>query len=214
MKAAGLPDSVIDPVINRGGDHDIPPALGDRWAGRWTDPELAQLASLADDDRIDRVFQVLGDELFSPATALERATAAAGQTVNPDLQIAGAAALAVHDLLVNFNKPVYQRNATPYGISYKRIGEIDIETTRGIIEVTTQSSAAGKVAQLRRLLAPERNHFAGIVVVPHANAPKPVLFYMPALASTTARPAQALVAGGGHGVYNTLAGLEAAIRGL
>lgn len=214
LKATGFPDSVTDPIINRGADYDIPPALGDRWAGRWTDAEIARLAALTDDARIDHVFGALGNELFAPGTALERATHAARAAANPDLQAAGAAALAVHDVLVNFNKPIYQRNVTPYGVRYKRLGEIDIETTRGIVEVTTQASAAGKVAQLRRLLAPERNHFAGIVAVSHANAPKPVLLYMPALPSTTSRPARALIAGGAHGVYNTLTGLEAAIRGL
>lgn len=214
MRAAGLPDPVADAVINRGGDRDIPTALGDRWAVRWTDPEVAKLAAMTADDRLDYAFRILGEELYSPATALERATHAANQPGDADLRVAGAAALAVADLLVNFGKPIYQRNVTAYGVRYKRIGEIDVETTKGFVEVTTQATAAGKVVQLRRLLAPERNHFDGIVVVPHTNAPKPVLFYMPALASPTSRPAEALTAAGAHGVYNTLAALEAAIRGL
>lgn len=214
LKAAGVHDNAIDAIIKRGGDRDIPEALGDRWAARWTDPEIARLAAMTEDAGIDHVYHTLSAELYSPATAVERATHAAHQTFDSDLQVAGQAAIVVQDILVNFNKPVYERRVTHYGVSYKRIGEIDIETTTGIVEVTTQASAAGKVAQLGRLLSPDRNYFDGIVVIPHTNVSKPVLFYMPSLTSTTSRPARALVAAGAHSVHNTLTALELALRGL
>ena len=160
------------------------------------------------------MYRALGDGLYSTATAVEKAAFAAAQTADPDLRVAGQAALVVMDLLVNFNKPIFTRNTTPYGVRYKGSGEIDIETTKALVEVTTQSKANGKVAQLVRLLSAERNYFDGIVTVPHPNVPKPVLFYMPRLSNPASGSARRLRASGAHGVYNSLAALEAALRGL
>jgi hypothetical protein len=213
MQQAGVDSHTSDVVVNRGGDRDIPPGLGDGWATRWTDEEIAALATMIQADCIDHVYRMLGDLLYSPSTALERAIYAATQAIDPDFQAAGQAALVLRDILHNFQKPIYRRKVSPHSdIEYERIGEIDIETTKVIIEVTTQRSASGKIAQLRRLLSPERNHFDGIVVIPHTNTPQPVGFYMPNLTST--RAAHALLLAGAIGVYRTLLDLETGVRSV
>jgi hypothetical protein len=90
-----------------------------------------------------------------------------------------------------------QRRSTSW---YRPLTDVDVETTKGIIEVTTQSNAAGKVSQLLVLLGAEANP-----------QKKPVLHFMP---RATRGGAMALLAHGSRGVYRDLPALLAALNAL
>jgi hypothetical protein len=77
---------------------------------------------------------------------------------DPDTVLEGRVAKAVEDDLVDFNRKV-----GPEGV----IGEVDVETSKAIIEVTTRRS--GKSRQIRKLLANPAINPAG----------KPVILFAP-----------------------------------
>jgi hypothetical protein len=85
-------------------------------------------------------------------------------------------------------------------LGYSSLTDIDVETTRAIIEVTTQADASGKVGQLQELLGAEANPGG-----------KPVLHFMPNAAPGAE---EALLANGSRGVYRDLPSLLAALNAL
>jgi hypothetical protein len=103
---------------------------------------------------------------------------------------------------VRFNGEVVTRSLSSFTgkVRYRPITDIDVETTKAIIEVTSQADASGKVAQLQELLGKEAN--------PQG---KPVLHFMP---KATHGAEVALTAGGSHGVYQDIPALLAALNAL
>jgi hypothetical protein len=77
---------------------------------------------------------------------------------DPDTVLEGRVAKAVEEDLVDFNRKVGPEGA---------IGEVDVETSKAIIEVTTRRS--GKSRQIRKLLANPAMNPAG----------KPVILFAP-----------------------------------
>jgi hypothetical protein len=77
---------------------------------------------------------------------------------DPDTVLEGRVAKAVEENLVDFNRKVGHEGA---------IGEVDVETSKAIIEVTTRRS--GKLRQIRKLLANPAMNPAG----------KPVILFAP-----------------------------------
>jgi hypothetical protein len=127
---------------------------------------------------------------------------AAAQTVDTDLQLQGQVALAFPGDVVSFNFEVLARAQSSFTgkVRYIPLTDIDVETARAFIEVTTQRSASGKVAQLQVLQGPVAN--------PRG---KPVFHFMP---NADAGAIHALTAAGSRGVLRTLVDLQAAIRAL
>jgi hypothetical protein len=150
------------------------------------------------DDIAVRVREFLGD----PALTLERVNHAAAQTGDPDLRLQAQVALAVRSDLMRFNVEVLIRSLSAFTgkVRYRPITDIDVETTKAIIEVTTQVDAAGKTAQVQVLLGREAN--------PHGKA---VLHFMP---HATHGAETALTAGGSHGVYRDIPALLGALHAL
>ena len=74
---------------------------------------------------------------------------------DPDRVLEGEIAMAVAGDLVDFNRKVGPNGAT---------GEVDVETTRAIIEVTTRRT--GKLKQLQKLLShPDMNPLGKPVIL-------------------------------------------------
>lgn len=203
MQAAGLDHDAINIIVKVGKRADLPAALADQWSAQWDGQALHELVNRSSADRQHTLARQVDEFLQDPANRLQRAQHAA-QSKNPDLQAAGELALELHDLLTGFGRDVTRLTTSPFTgkVKYSTLTDLDIVTTKAIIEVTTQSDAAGKVAQLTILMGPEANPDG-----------RPVFHYMPNVdpASTTA---QALRAAGSAGVYNDRAALVAAIRAL
>jgi hypothetical protein len=93
----------------------------------------------------------------SPAERANRIEQAL-QSNDPDTVLEGRVAKAVEESLVDFNRKVGPEEA---------IGEVDVETSKAIIEVTTRRS--GESGQIRKLLANPAMNPAG----------KPVILFAP-----------------------------------
>ncbi len=104
--------------------------------------------------------------------------------------------------LVAFNAEVLQRSQSTFTgkVKYGPLTDIDVETVKAIIEVTTQQSASGKVCQLQALQGALANPLG-----------KPVFHFMP---NAHAGAIAALIAAGSPGVFRTIADLQAAIHAL
>jgi hypothetical protein len=189
-------------ILRTGSRADVPEAEGDSWARRWGQAELQRLAGLSQAGRQDDIADRVRGFIEDPAVTLARVNLAAAQTGDPDLRLQGQVAQAVCADLVRFNAEVLRRSLSSFTakVRYRPITDIDVETTRAIIEVTTQADAGGKVAQLQELLGPEAN--------PQG---KPVLYFMP---NATPGAEVALRASGSAGVYRNLPALLAALQAL
>lgn len=189
-------------IVRTGSRADVPEAVGDLWAGRWGQAELLRLAGLSQSARQDHVVVRVRELLDDPVVTLERVNHAATQAGDPDLRLQGQVARAVGPELVRFNAEVLTRSLSSFTgkVRYRPITDIDVESTKSIIEVTSQVDASGKVAQLQVLLGMEAN--------PHA---KPVLHFMP---NATHGAETALTASGSHGVCRNLPALLAALLTL
>jgi hypothetical protein len=189
-------------IVRTGSRADVPEPVGDLWASRWGQAELRQLASLSQAARQDALAAQVRGFLDDPAITLERINHAAGQVGDPDLRLQGQVAQAVGADVVRFNAEVLLRSQSSFTgkVRYRPFTDIDVETAKAIIEVTSQADAGGKVAQLQVLLGMEAN--------PQG---KPVLHFMP-----NARPSAeaALTASGSHAVYRDLSALLAALHAL
>jgi hypothetical protein len=189
-------------IVRTGSRADVPEVVGDLWASTWGQTELLQLAGLSQAARQDDLAVRVRGFLDDPAVTLDRVNHAAAQAGDPDLRLQGQVAQAIGAELVRFNGEVLTRSLSSFTgkVRYRPISDVDVESTKAIIEVTTQVDAAGKVAQLQVLLGMEAN--------PHRKA---VLHFMP----NAAHGAEAaLTASGSHGVFRDLSALLAALHAL
>jgi hypothetical protein len=163
---------------------------------------LQQLAGMSQAARQDYIAVRVRAFHDDPAVTSARVSQAASQTGNADLQLQAQVAQAVGADLVRFNSDVLVRSRSPHSgkVKYNPLTDIDVETTKAIIEVTTQADAKGKISQLQDLLGVEAN--------PQA---KPVLHFMP---NATAGAEAALMANGCRGVHRDLPALMAALSAL
>lgn len=120
------------------------------------------------------------------------------------MRTAAEVASDLHDVLVAFGRDVMVPTTSPFTgkVRYSTLNDLDVVTTKALIEVSTQSSASRKVPQLAVLLGPHANHHG-----------LPVFHYMPNM-NPRANSARALAAAGSAGVYNDRAVLVAAVRAL
>jgi hypothetical protein len=189
-------------IVRTGSRADVPVAVGDLWASRWGQAELLRLASLAQGARQDDIAVHVRGFLDDPAITLERVNHAAARAGDLDLRLQGQVAQAVGADLTRFNAEVLTRSLSSRTgkVKYRPITDIDVETTKAIIEATSQMDAGGKVAQLRELLGMEAN--------PQG---KPVLHFMP----NAAQGAEAaLTANGSRGLCRDLSALLAILHAL
>lgn len=203
LQAAGLDHDAVNVIVRVAKRADVPADLADRWAARWDGQPLQDLVSLSPADRQHALARHVDEFLQDPANRLRRARHAA-QSSDSDLRTAGELAVELQDVLAAFGRDVSVPTTSPFTakVRYSTLTDLDVVTTKAIIEVTTQGDAAGKVAQLAILTGPEANP-DGL----------PVFHYTPRLDPASA-PAQALRAAGSAGVYNDVATLTAAIRAL
>jgi hypothetical protein len=189
-------------IVRMGKRADVPEALADAWATSWTPAELRQLAGLSQSGRQDYIAARVRSFLDDPAGTLSRMNQAATQTRDADLGLQAQVAQAVGADLVRFNSDVLIRSQSAFTgkVKYHPLTDIDVETTKAIIEVTTQSDAGGKVGQLLVLLGGEAN--------PQG---KPVLHFMP---NAAVGAEAALTTNGSRGVFRDLPSLLAALNAL
>ena len=189
-------------IARTGSRADVPEPVGDLWASRWGQPELVQLASITQAARQDYIAARVREFLDDPVVTLERVAHAEAQASDPDLRLQGQVARAVGADLLRFNDEVLTRLVSAFtgNVRYRPITDVDVETTKAIIEVTSQADAGGKISQLQVLLGMEAN--------PRR---KPVLYFMP---NASQDAEAAWKAGGAHGVYRDLPALLAALQPL
>lgn len=189
-------------IVRIGKRADVPEGLGDAWAHSWNQAELQRLVAMSQAARQDVIATRVGSFLDDPAVTSARINQAAAQTGDADLQLQAQVAQVVGTDLVRFNSDVLRRGQSPFTgkVKYTPLTDIDVETTKAIIEVTTQADAGGKVGQLRVLLGVEAN--------PQRKA---VLHFMP---NATAGAEAALASNGSRGVYRDLPSLLAALNAL
>jgi hypothetical protein len=187
-------------IVRTGKRADVPEALGDVWANSWSQTELQRLAGMSQADRQDDIAARVREFLDGPAVTTARVNHAATQTGDADLQLQARVAQAVGSDLVRFNGDIRIRLHSSFTgkVRYTPITDIDVETTKAIIEVSTQADAGGKVGQLRVLLGLEAN--------PRG---KPVLHFMP---NATPGAEAALTANGSRGVFRDLPTLIAVLN--
>lgn len=189
-------------IVRTGRRVDVSEAVGDNWANGWSQTELKQLAGMLQADRQDYIAVRVRAFLDDPAITSARANQASVQTGNADLQLQAQVAQAVSSDLVRFNTDILVRSQSMFTgkVKYSPITDIDVETTKAIIEVTTRADAGGKIGQLQVLLGVEAN--------PQR---KPVFHFMP---NATAGAEAALMANGSWGVHRALPLLMAALSAL
>jgi hypothetical protein len=189
-------------IVRTGRRADVPEGLADAWANSWSQAALLLLAGMSQEVRQDHIAARVRAFLDDPGVTLARVNQAAVQTMDADLQLQAQVAQAVGADLVRFNSDVLIRSQSAFTakVKYSSLTDIDVETTRAIIEVTTQADASGKVSQLQVLLGTEANPGG-----------KLVLHFMP-----NAGPGAeaALLANGSRGVYRDLPSLMTALYAL
>ena len=189
-------------ITRTGKRADVAEGVGDAWTNSWSQVELQQLAGMTQAARQDHIAARVRAFLDDPTVASARVSQAAVQTGNADLRLQAQVARAVGANLIRFNSDVLIRTQSRYTgkVKYNPLTDIDVETTKAIIEVTTQADAGGKIVQLQVLLGAEAN--------PQG---KPVLHFMP---NATAGAEAVLMANGCQGVYRDLPSLMAALNAL
>jgi hypothetical protein len=189
-------------ILRTGKRVDVPERIGDAWANSWSPPELQQLAGMTQAGRQDYIAIRARAFLDDPAVTSARVSQAAMQTRNTEPRLQANVAQTVGADLVRFNFEIFIRSQSQFTgkVKYRPLTDIDVETTKAIIEVTTQADAGGKIGQLRVLLRAEAN--------PRGY---PVLHFMP---NATAGAEAVLLANGSRGVYRNLLSLMAALNAL
>jgi hypothetical protein len=189
-------------IVRTGKRADVPESLGDTWANSWGQAEMQQLAGMSQANRQDYIAARVHAFLNDAASTSARVNLAATQSSDTDLQLQAHVAQAVGVDLVRFNSDVLKRSQSVFTgkIKYSPLTDVDVETTKAIIEVTSQANAAGKVGQLHVLLGVEANP-----------QKKPVLHFMP---RATRGGEMALLAHGSHGVFRDLLSLLVALNAL
>jgi hypothetical protein len=204
LQGTGLDHDAINVLVKAGKRTDVPETLGDQWAARWDGQALQDLVRLSPANRQHVLAREVDDFLQEPVNRLQRMNHAATQTGDADLHTAGELAVDLQDVLVAFGRDVTEPATSPFTgkVKYSTLTDLDVVTTKAIIEVTTRRNASGKVAQVAVLRGREANP-----------ASLPVFHYLPNVDPASA-PAQALRRAGSAGVYNDRAALVAAIRAL
>lgn len=202
--AAGLDHDAVNVIVKTGNRLDVPDSLGEQWADLWRGQPLDELARLSPADQQHFLARQVEDFLQDSVHRLLRARHAATQTADPDLRTAGELAVDLHDLLEGFGNEVTVPSTSPFTgkVKYATLTDLDVLTTKAILEVSTRPNAAGKVAQLAVLL--------GSVANPRG---LPVFHYLPHV-NPVSYSARALRTAGSSGVYNDRARLVAAVRAL
>ncbi|MGL4549781.1 MAG: hypothetical protein ACRC33_01230 [Gemmataceae bacterium] len=204
LRQAGLDVDAVGVIVRAGKRNDVPESLGLVWAAEWGGPALGGLAALTPAERQHALARTVDDLLQRPSHLAIRVNHAARHSADLDLRTCGEVAADLQDLLVAFGRDVTLPVTSPFTgkLKYAVLTDVDVLTTRAIIEVTTQSDASGKVVQLAVLRGSAANP-AGL----------PVCHFMPNV-DPGSNAAKALRAAGSAGVYNSRAGLVAAVRGL
>lgn len=204
LQAAGIDHDAVNVIAKAGNRADVPADLADEWAARWAGQALQDLAALSPADRQHALARHVEEFLQDPANQSRRARHAATQTSDADLRVSGELAVDLQDLLTAFGMDVTVPTTSRFTgkVKYSPLTDLDVATTKAIIEVSTQHDASGKVAQLAVLRGAEAN--------PHG---LPVFHFLPNVNPASAS-AQALRAAGSAGVYNDRAALVAVIRAL
>ena len=204
LKSSRLDLDAINAILKTGKRADVPPDLGQEWINHWDDVELFDLAILAPAQRQHTLASIYDSFLQNPIHRIRRANFAATQTADPDLRIAGELAIEMVDILIAFNREVIKPTTSPFTgkVKYAVLTDLDVVTSKAVVEVSNQPDASGKVAQLAVLL--------GSIANPNR---LPVFHYFPNL-DPASRAAKALEAGGSAGVYNDRAAIVTAIRAL
>jgi hypothetical protein len=204
LLSAGLDRDAIGVIIRVMNRSDMPADLADTWAASWDGPQLQDLLRLSPADRQHALAHITDEFLQQVSNRLRRAIHAATQLRDADLRAAGEVAVDLQDLLASFGRDVRIPSFSPFTgkVKYLPLTDVDVETDRAIVEVSTQHDAAGKIAQMGVLLQTEAN--------PNG---LPVFHLFPNL-HPASRSAQALRAAGSAGVYNDRAALVAAIRAM
>lgn len=189
-------------IVRTGKRVDVSETVGDAWANSWSQAELKQLANRTQASRQDYVAVRVRAFLDDPAVTAERISQAAVQARNAELRLQAQIAQAAGKDVVRFNSDILVRSQSPFTgkVNYSPLTDIDVETTKTILEVTTQADAGGKIGQLHVLLGAEAN-----------SQGKPVLHFMP---NATRGAEAALMANGSRGVYRDLPALMAALHAL
>jgi hypothetical protein len=189
-------------ILKVGRGADVPELVGEAWARTWDSAELLQLAGKTQAQRQDWIHQRMQAFLHIDVANRMARVQAAAQAADADLQLQGQVAQAFPSDVVSFNFEVLARAQSAFTakVRYIPLTDIDVEISRAFIEVTTQQSASGKVAQLQVL--------QGAVANPQG---KPVFHFMP---NADAGAIHALTAAGSCGVLRTLVDLQTAIRAL
>lgn len=204
LQGAGLDHDAINILVKLSKRADVPASLAAQWVAHWDGPALQDLVNLAPAQRQHALAREVDAYLQDPAHCILRAQHAAGQAHDPDLRLAGELAVALQDLLTAFGREVTVPTTSPFTgkVKYAILTDLDVVTTKAIVEASTQRNAAGKVAQLAVLRGAEANPFG-----------LPVYHYLPHV-PVASPSAQALRAAGSAGVYNDRNALVALIRAL
>lgn len=203
LKAANIDHDAVNVLAKTARRADVPTTLGDRWAARWDGETLNEFARLSPAERQHLLAREGDAFLQAPSNLAERVRHSA-QSPDADLRTAAYLAEDLQDVLTAFGRDVTVPATSQFTgkVKYHPLTDVDVATTKALVEVTNQSNAGGKVAQLAVLLGPEANP-----------SKLPVFHYMPNLEPTSVA-AQSLRTAGSAGVYNDRAALVAAIRAL
>ncbi len=133
-----------------------PAAIGDRWAERWGGAALNDFVRLSPAERQHLLASEIDAFLQSPANLADRVRHSA-QSPGADLRTAAYLAEDWQDVLIAFGRDVTVPATRPFTgkVKYQPPTDLDVVTTQAIVEVTNQSNAGGRVAQLAVLLGPE-----------------------------------------------------------
>lgn len=203
LKVAGIDVDATNLILKTARRTDVPTALGGDWAASWDGKALDEFAALDQADRQHALERDVTSFLQDPVKRVARAHCAA-QSGDDDLRTAGELAVDLSDLLTAFGHDVRIPHVSAFTgkTKYRTLTDLDVATAKAIVEVTTQSSAGGKVAQLAVLLGPEANP-----------ARLPVFYYTPNLDPASVA-AQSLRRAGSSGVFSDRAALVAVVRAL
>lgn len=203
LKVAGVDVDATNRIVKTAKRADVPDTLGEEWAVRWDGKVLEDFAALDQAGRQHALERDSTGFLQDPANRVARARHAV-RSGDDDLRTAGELAIDLHDIFTAFGHDVNVPAVSLFTgkTKYHTLTDLDVATANAIIEVTTQSNASGKVAQLAVLMGPEANP-----------ARLPVFHYMPNLDPASVA-AQSLRTAGSFGVFNDRSALVAAVRAL
>ena len=204
LQATGLDHDAINMIVKVGKRTDLPTSLGNQWEAQWDSQALQDLVKLSPADRQHALAQLINHFLQTPLNLFQRVKYAANHSHDADLRTSGELAVDLQDIITAFGQDVMVSTISPFTakVKYATVTDLDVVTTKAIIEVSTQHDAAGKVAQLMVL--------QGVVANPHG---LPIFHLFPNINLSSAA-AHALMAAGSAGVYNDRIALAVTVRSL